>query len=59
MEDELTRQGMEFDNCAIRKVRHVREDGTEEDGYAIYLFKDGVIKLDAFSKELEIHNEDE
>lgn len=47
---------MEYDKCDIRKVKHVREDKSEENGYALYFSKDGVIKLDVFAKEVIIHD---
>lgn len=51
-----TLRNIEYDKCNIRKVKHVRKDGSEEDGYVLYFFKDGVIKLDIFSKDVKLYN---
>ena len=45
---------MEYDKCNIRKVKHVRRDNSQEDGYVLDFIKDGVIKLDIFVKDVTI-----
>ena len=45
---------MEYEICNIRKVKHIREDKTKLDGYAFYFMKDGVCKMDVFSKDVKM-----